>query len=514
MASRVVVFFDSSLRRDSPLTFPIGFRDKRHVLKTIATYQQARFLSQINISDMSKDSRKTDLHANKRVDSTASSIPSSSRLTEGNFASPQTPALQNATLSDLPLSKESTLQLPFKDSETIQRPSPIDIASQHQSTAMNSSAEAAQKNKTLSEMLDMKEGDCFVQLAGKEKLRTKDGKPYFKISFRDRNKSVQSLIWFDSRFFLECEKKWELGGFFKVRGVIRDNGYGAKLEIRKIRGVVAADSSDGFDPLKCQPSSSRPPEEILNELLTIAEKQLGKGALLNLIRRIFKDYRLELVDSAASRTHHHVYIGGLLEHTLSVTKISIILCEHFLDEFPTCGFSKSMVVAGAILHDVGKVLDSFSTIAGAQKTLAGNLIGRQILGLEIVERYVDDVQLDKETARQLEHLILTHARFQDWGSPSPPQTLEAMILHYADYADSTFASSIKILEEDVSPERFTQRKGPFGVPLMKPIRRDASTKKQTKSPVVAPVATPTIQNSSCSQTNWKTGQANKLQDGG
>lgn len=333
--------------------------------------------------------------------------------------------------------------------------------------------------RTLAEMRDLAESDCFVQLVEKEKLRTKDGKPYFKLTFRDRKRSVQSLFWFDSQFFLECEKNWKVGEFFKIRGSMRDSGYGPKLEVRRIRKVVPEDENDGFNPRECQPSSEQPPEEIIAILLAIADKQIGKGPLLNLVRRFFKEYRLPLSDAAASRMHHRTYVGGLLEHTLSVTRLAIMTYDHFCIEFPqlTNRVSKPLLVAGALLHDAGKILDSSATVTGVQKTLAGNLINHQILGVGLIQRLAAESRLDDETTYQLEHLILTHSRFPEWGSPSPPQTLEAMLLHYADYADSTFVSSMKILEEDVTPDKFSQRKGPFGVPIMKPLQKTNSGPK-------------------------------------
>ena len=149
-----------------------------------------------------------------------------------------------------------------------------------------------------------------------------------------------------------------------------------------------------------------------------------------------------------------------------------MLYDHYVATFPQLGkrLSKPLLVAGAILHDVGKILDSVSTPVGSKKTVQGRLVGHPVLGVEIVLRYADAVQLEPNLRVQLEHLILTHSRFPDWGSPSPPTTLEAMLLHYADYADSTFASALKIIEEDDSSGEFTARNSPFGAPLFKNLR--------------------------------------------
>ena len=418
--------------------------------------------------------------------------PSSATTTSSKTDSRQSSVSQEHASPDVPELNEERASTSTSSSEP-SRPSPIANQSASSSTQPKETPPSAptfsapssgpqrqavpQSNRgpahniirTLSEMSDSSESDCFVQLIEKERLRTKDGKPYLKLTFRDRQRSAQVLLWSENVFYRECEKNWKLGSFFKIRGTMRDSGYGPKLELRRIREVVPQDKENGFNPRNCQPGSKTSPEDIASELLALADAYVEKGPLLNLIRRIFKEYRLRLYETAASRAHHHAYAGGLLEHTLSVTKLAVSIYSHFSAENPQLEsrVSKSLLVAGAILHDVGKLLDSQTSLAGAQRTIAGNLVGHAILGLEPIQRFAAEVRLDDATKTRLEHLILTHSRFPDWGAPMPPATLEAMILHYADYVDSTFSSSLKILEEDTTPADFTQKKGPFGVPLLK-----------------------------------------------
>ncbi len=325
--------------------------------------------------------------------------------------------------------------------------------------------------KTLSELNAFSDGDCFVQFVACERLKTKEGKPYFKALFRDRKRTVQTLIWSESPLFNECANSWRLGAFYKIRASLRESNYGAKLEIRRIREVVPGDEDDGFDRDNCRPCSKTPPEAIASEILALAKRRLGKGALFNMIQQIFKENRLALSESFASRAHHRAYAGGLLEHTLSVLKIACFLCDHFCAETPDVpkNFSKNLVFAGAILHDVGKILDSETTATGARHTLAGDLLGHAVLGCRIARTYGEKAGVEPDVLTQLEHLILTHARFADWGAPMPPSTLEAMVLHYADYADSTFTSAVTLLESEEGVGAFTARKGPFESPILKPI---------------------------------------------
>ncbi|MBP5622661.1 MAG: HD domain-containing protein, partial [Thermoguttaceae bacterium] len=280
-----------------------------------------------------------------------------------------------------------------------------------------------------------------------------------------------------------CEKSWRIGKYYKIRGVIRNTNYGSQLDIQRIREVTPDDRSDGFSESKCRPTSEIPPEATAAEILALANQHLGKTPLLRLVQKIYKDKRLALYESPASRSHHRTYVGGLLEHTLSVTKLAILLTDYFHATIPgsRSQLYKPLVVAGAILHDIGKILDTQMFATGPRHTLAGELVGHAILGSEIALRYADEIGLSDSLKTQLIHLILTHSRFQDWGAPTPPSSLEAMILHYADYADSTFVSSLKLLSEDAGDDAFTERKGPFGVPILKPTLSLLNEKQESKT---------------------------------
>lgn len=324
--------------------------------------------------------------------------------------------------------------------------------------------------KTLKELNSQTDSDCFAQLVGKDKLRTKQGKPYYKVTFRDKTHSAQALIWNDSALFEECDSSWTLGDFFKIRATIHSSKYGPKLEIRKARLTCPGDEENGFDPDKCRPTSLDSAENIFSEIVAIANKRLGKGPLLQTVLNILKDNRLKLLELGASKAHHRSYSGGLLEHTLSVLKISIMIADHFTATFPILkgSLSTPLIVAGAILHDVGQIGELEPFGGGFRKTTRGKLVGHAVIGAEILRRYADASNLDPQTACKLEHLILTHSRFAEWGSPTPPASLEAMVLHYADYADSTFASALTIIAEDNNSDDFTLRKGPFDVAILKP----------------------------------------------
>src|SRR5688572_11462287 len=101
---------------------------------------------------------------------------------------------------------------------------------------------------SLSELNDGQEADFFALLSDKQELTTRDGKPYYRVTFRDARREVGFPIWCDSAHAESCKSEWTPGQFYKLRAVLRQSNYGPQLEIKKIRPVEEADHKDGFHP--------------------------------------------------------------------------------------------------------------------------------------------------------------------------------------------------------------------------------------------------------------------------
>src|SRR3990172_8559625 len=113
------------------------------------------------------------------------------------------------------------------------------------------------------------EADLFLLMTVKEELKTKTGKPYFRVGFRDGSREVSFPVWGDSPWAVDCRDRWNPGVFYKLRAVYQETSFGPQLEIRKIREVVDADAADGFDPTLCLPRSRFDPQQMFDELLSI-----------------------------------------------------------------------------------------------------------------------------------------------------------------------------------------------------------------------------------------------------
>jgi 3'-5' exoribonuclease len=313
---------------------------------------------------------------------------------------------------------------------------------------------------TLCEMVSGQEADLFLLMTVKEQLTTREGKPYFRVGFRDAGREVAFPIWDNSPWAAECRDQWAPGAFYKVRAVYRETNYGPQLDIRKIRETCDADAADGFSPTLCLPQSRFDPQQMFDDLLAIARERIAEPSVRALVEGILTDNRAALLRMPAARHNHHAFVGGLLEHTLSVTRSAMYLADKYAEYYPELSppLDRSLVVAGAILHDIGKLRELQQKPEGTSYTAAGALIGHLLQGRDIVREAAARHGVPPEALLRLEHLVIAHQRLPEWGSPKPPMTPEALIVHYCDDLDAKFAMMAEILATDTNPGPVTSKK--------------------------------------------------------
>lgn len=322
----------------------------------------------------------------------------------------------------------------------------------------------------LHEMENNQEADVFALLAEKELLKTKEGKPYIRVLFRDAHRDIRFPIWSDTGIYKEF-KTLKPGTYCKLRAVYRVTTFGPQLDIRRIRPVVEEDAVDGFDPFLLRAKAPFPLDGLFEELQVLAAKQLGKGnKLLSLVTMILKEHRTVLLGAVASRHHHHSYVGGLLEHTLSVTKIAVGLVDHYHGMYPDRKkeISRSLVVAGAILHDLGKLLEYEPGIGSQRHSTEGELVGHAVLGRDLVRDAALKIELEPELRVRLEHIVLSHQRMPEWGAAQRPMSMEAMIVHHADSCDAVLGTFRELCLQDGGEHEMTSKKNVFNTPILKP----------------------------------------------
>ena len=333
------------------------------------------------------------------------------------------------------------------------------------SSLFNNTQISGPPNLALHELKDGQRADCFALLSDRQSLTTREGKPFYRITLRNRLCSIHQPIWSDSPWFDDCRQHWKIGDFFKIRAVYReDKRYGGQLDIEKVRLVSSEDHDEGFDPSDFHERSRFDPDEMFTELTSIAEEQITHASLKELVLKILDRYQTHIKQMPAATRYHHAFAGGYLEHTLSVTRTSVYLAEKYGTYYPNASppLDRSLIVAGAILHDIGKLRELAYDPEGSRYTAEGLLIGHILMGRDLVREMAASIEgLPEKMMLRLEHIIVAHQNLPEWGSPKLPQTPESLLVHYADDMDAKIHMMMITLENDTSEETFTTLKNPL-----------------------------------------------------
>ena len=322
---------------------------------------------------------------------------------------------------------------------------------------------AAATTVLLFELTNGQEADFFALLSAKETMTTRDGKPYFRVTFRDAKREVSFPIWGDSPLAGACRDEWTLGEFYKLRATYRETNYGPQLDIRRIRGVNEEDVAAGFDSSMCLPKARVDAEVMFQELRTLVETTIQDKPVRRLVVAILDDNHEALLRLPAATHNHHAYAGGFLEHVLSVTKTCVYLADKYAEMCPEMQppLDKDQVIAGGVLHDIGKLRELTVTPMGAEYSPSGVLIGHMLQGRDIVREMAEDYPIDPEKLLRLEHIVISHQRLPEWGAPKAPMTPEALLVHYADDMDAKLQMMMATLASEPHSGPLTSSKNPL-----------------------------------------------------
>lgn len=252
----------------------------------------------------------------------------------------------------------------------------------------------------------------------------KNGKPYMTLKLIDRTGEVEARVWDRVDEYAE---RFERDDFIRVQA--KASVYLGKMqlvvqELERLadRDVLLADY---------MPVSSRSSAEMAAEFESLVTS-LADANLRALMQAFLADTSvMERYRSApAAKSMHHVFIGGLLEHSLAVAG----LVDDIARRYP--GVNRDLLLVGALLHDIGKVAE-LSYARTFDYTDEGKLIGHIVLGVEMVEEKIRTIPgFPRQLAMLVKHLLLSHHGQYEYGSPKRPKLLEAVILNFLDDLDS------------------------------------------------------------------------------
>lgn len=257
-----------------------------------------------------------------------------------------------------------------------------------------------------------------------QSLQTKMGKTYYALVLQDKTGLLDGKVW----EITGAIENYNAGDFICVDGRVVIFQDKPQLNINRIRKAREGE----YDPTNYMPSSERDIEEMYRELLKIGEG-IKEPHLQALYRSFFvedKEFIASFKRHSAAKAMHHGFIGGLLEHTLSVAKI----CEGFAKQYPI--LNHDLLITAALCHDIAKVYE-LSDFPDNDYTDEGNLLGHIVMGVEMVGEKIRGIEgFPDILSQELKHCILAHHGKFEYGSPKLPAIAEAMALHFADNVDA------------------------------------------------------------------------------
>jgi 3'-5' exoribonuclease len=310
------------------------------------------------------------------------------------------------------------------------------------------------------ELADKQAAQCFVILAKREKLKTKKGDPYFKCHFRAKHDTRAAMIWMDHKFYKAAES-WELFAGYKLSVIGDDTSFGKQIILENIRPAGPGDEIDGYNYNELLESSDFSSEDLMRDLLGLVDRYVDDRFIKKLIVTVVNENRDLLKKMPAAQRIHHSYTGGLLEHIWSLTVICGFLADHYTKYYHELNppLNKSLLVAAAILHDLGKLRELEYHPVEASYSKEGNLIGHVVLGRDLVRDAARKIPgFPDETLLLLEHAILAHHGKEEFGAPKAPRTIEALLVHYADEIDSKVNAVVQELRNPSSGDEMFSSK--------------------------------------------------------
>ncbi|TLM61380.1 MAG: HD domain-containing protein [Deltaproteobacteria bacterium] len=268
----------------------------------------------------------------------------------------------------------------------------------------------------------------------------KNGKPYLTLKLMDRSGELEGRIW---------DRVDELAAVFERDDFIRVAGK-ASLYMGKMQLViqeVTKLADEAVDLADFLPVAARPVKEMIGDL-TARVASLRNPHLSALMKAFLADeaFLAAYSRAPAAKAMHHVYLGGLLEHSLAVADLAEDICRRYP------GLDRDLLIVGALLHDVGKVSE-LRYARSFEYTDAGKLLGHIVIGVEMVEERLRGLPgFPVELAVLLKHLLLSHHGQYEYGSPKRPKTLEAVILNFIDDLDSKINGVRTHLDKEVDSD--------------------------------------------------------------
>mgnify|MGYP000397026500 FL=1 len=268
---------------------------------------------------------------------------------------------------------------------------------------------------------------------------TKTGKEYENVILQDKTGSLDAKIWDPHSMGID---EFDALDYVEVNGDVTVFNGQTQLSIKRARKISETD----VDPTNYLPCTNKNIDEMMMELTKIITG-VNNPYYKQVLTKLFID-NTEFAEAfkkhSAAKSVHHGFIGGLLEHTLSVAK----MCDFFAKQYPI--LNRDLLMTSAICHDIGKVYE-LSDFPMNDYTDAGQLLGHIVMGSEMLGKIMDSIpDFPTKLKNELKHCILAHHGELEYGSPKKPALIEAMALNLADNADAKIETMTELLNSNSS----------------------------------------------------------------
>ena len=285
---------------------------------------------------------------------------------------------------------------------------------------------------------DLHDGDRIVDIylcKHRQSAVTKNGKPYENVILQDKTGTIDAKIW-DPNSAGICE--FDALDYIEVYGDVNAFQGALQISIKRTRKCGEGE----YDPADYLPVTSKNIEEMYGELKRYIAS-IKNQYLHTLLEAIFiqdETFANTFKKSSAAKSVHHGFIGGLLEHTLSIVK----LCDYYTTAYPL--LNRDLLLASAMCHDIGKTRE-LSAFPENDYTDDGQLLGHIIIGVEMVGEKIRQIPgFPSLLAAEIKHCILAHHGEYEYGSPKKPAIMEAMALNFADNTDAKMQTFAELLQ--------------------------------------------------------------------
>ncbi|MFF5995304.1 3'-5' exoribonuclease YhaM [Lysinibacillus sp. KU-BSD001] len=288
--------------------------------------------------------------------------------------------------------------------------------------------------------------DQYLLIKEAKKGVTTVGKPFMSLILQDRSGDIEAKLWDTNE---EHEQMYCAQAIVRVGGEIHD--YRGKNQLR-IKQIRVARPDEGIQISDLLPTAAIPKEQMFEDL-TQFFFEIKNPNISRITRHIMKKHQESLLIFPAASKNHHDYASGLLDHVVSMLRLSQAIC----DLYPT--LNRDLMYAGIILHDIGKVIELTGPV-GTAYTVEGNLLGHITIMVDEIGQTAKELNIEGEEVMLLQHIVLSHHGKEEWGSPKKPMIQEAEIIHYIDNIDAKMNMLTRALEK-TKPGEFTERLFPL-----------------------------------------------------